>query len=689
MKVIFLFSLLLSVHSVFAQTFPTMPGGGVYGAGQYPPFSPGFGNIYDGVSTYPGAGGIGAGLSYGGGASTYNFQGSSQETLAVFNDPSQMAASYRNVKVNASCPLLTKTAREDGDMFSELKSFLSTAARSPNCSFGPQAQSSISMMENMINGGDGIGNGGGNKCYAKNVELINQRNLAYYYLQKDMVQGNSTSFGSCLSLVGSDYLPASADEKKKCIDKKYDAIIEENKAVCRELIAPQQVQNLVNQGLVNLEQLLNQVIANKDECGFDTKNLFKVTMNTFLKTQALSVVGPWGAVAGFGVDLVGNLLDKLFPSDAKKAAALMSEILSEETFEQNACLYYNIQQKMYCEERPVQVEVANPGCQNIAVSSDLLKLIQKFKDIKKITDTYNPMMPTGQMQPMQMTMPIPSDLSTERETELLPHFDDVAKYTISNESDLRERVKALPKMQQAREQAKLESFINKAKEYQAYDPSSDPNGINGKRITNEMAAFFTSQDPQVKMDLASFVVRTDPGSNLESIKQASINRTIEQMMAIQGKPQAPEESSRTLARYNKYKTGMASLAKQKFEERLEKQFQDFAKQVKYVSSKDRGVVDDSVAEGQLRNLVRHCSLMQEVYDPNLEGKIPKVCQKLSCSNNKLGWFIPQKDQSNYANFKAQYCDKSLSYQKTENDFINELKDKSGAKICGVKAESFF
>jgi len=122
---------------------------------------------------------------------------------------------------------------------------------------------------------------------------------------------------------------------------------------------------------------------------------------------------------------------------------------------------------------------------------------------------------------------------------------------------------------------------------------------------------------------------------------------------------------------------------------LEKQFKEFQTQVKFVNSKDRGVVKDPVAEGQLRNLIRHCSLLQEVYDPGLEGKIPPACQKLSCNTNKLGWFKPEKDKANLSSFKQQYCDKSLTFQKTEDDYVNELKNSDGAKICGTKVEDFF
>jgi hypothetical protein len=295
-------------------------------------------------------------------------------------------------------------------------------------------------------------------------------------------------------------------------------------------------------------------------------------MNTFLKAKALSVVGPWGAVAGFGADLVGNLLDKLFPSDAAKAAALMEEILNEETFEQNACLYFNIQQKMYCEDRPVEIKTPNPGCQNIAVTSDLMKLIQKYKDIKKVTDTYSsPLAPSSPYPGISMNMPgMPvSDISPEMESALLDHLDDLSKYAISNESDLRERVKALPKMQQSREQAKLEKFLGQMKAYQSYDPANDATGVDGKKIVAEIASFFMSKNADTQLDLSMFVVKTTSGTNVDSIKQKSISRTIEQLMAVQPESTSQNEKSRTMAKYNKYKLGMAALAKTKFEARLE------------------------------------------------------------------------------------------------------------------------
>lgn len=649
-----------------------------------------------------GALGGGIGGNYGG----YNFQGANQgESIPIFNETG--ASQYRTVKVNAKCPLLTTTSKEDTDLFSDLKNFLSTASKS--CSLAknvnpanpmmPATGPNVSLLETMINGENESGNNGmysgvsgaSIKCYSQNVELIGQRNMAYYLVEKKMVStsGSIRPFADCLTLTDESMQPASKEKQRACIAEKYENLVDENRMVCKEINAPKAIQAQINKGLLGVEDLLNQAIANKDECGFKSQDLFKVTMNTFLKAKALSVVGPWGAVAGFGADLVGNLLDKLFPSDAQKATALMEEILNEETFEQNACLYYNIQQKMYCEERPIEIATMNPGCQNIPVNSDLLKLIQKYKAIKKVTDAYHAAQPqqTPGLVSSRVAMPtsMKDDITTEFESELLEHMDEISNYAIASEAELKERVKSLPKVQQGREMTKIAKFVEKMKEYQKYDSVNDPTGEVGKKLMNEIAALFGNNS----WDVSMFVVRTTSGTKLESLKQKSIARTIEELMASKDMDPSPNESSRAMARFNKYKNGVTALAKSKFESRLEKQFKEFENQVKFVASKDRGVVNDSVAEGQLRNLVRHCSLLQEVYDPNLEGKMPKVCEKLSCNNNKLNWFIPQSNGANFSGFKQNYCDKSLSFDKTEGEFIKELKNPAGAKICGVKAENFF
>lgn len=668
--------------------------------------------------------GFGAGLSAGYGG-TGSFQAANQQSIPVFQNT---GAQYNSVKINSSCPLLTATSKEDSDLFSDLKSFLTTASNkcslsssgSNNMALNPYSgsgspSSNVSMFEAMVKGDSPSGYSSGTsvtsssvKCYSVNVELIGQRNLAYYYSEKKMVPGMQSPYSSCFTStsLSSGYdqygtttperpAVAALEKQKECISEKYESMVGENKIICKEINAPQSIQNQINKGIVGIEEILNQAISNKDECGFKTQDLFKVTMNTFLKAKALSVVGPWGAVAGFGVDLIGNLLDKIIPSDPQKATAFMEEILNEETFEQNACLYYNIQQKMYCEDRPVEVAAMGPNCQNITVTNDVLSLIQKYKTIQKITDTLIASSPVA--FPILMNspysnsgaLPAVSEVSTELESELVDHLDELANHAIASESDLRDRIKSLPKIQQGREQVKLDLFINKMKDYQKYSPDNDPTGQLGKKLINEISSFFTGKGGSEKWDISTFIVKTTPGTKLENLKQRSIARVIEGMLASQKENKESAESSRTMARYNKYKSGVSVLSRDKFETRLDKQFKEFETQVKFVASKDQGKVMDSVAEGQLRNLVRHCTLLQEVYDPNLEGKIPKACQKLSCSNNSLEWFKPQVNQQNFTSFKMSYCDKSLSFQRIEDTFIKGLQDKAGAKICGIPVGNFF
>jgi len=116
---------------------------------------------------------------------------------------------------------------------------------------------------------------------------------------------------------------------------------------------------------------------------------------------------------------------------------------------------------------------------------------------------------------------------------------------------------------------------------------------------------------------------------------------------------------------------------------------ELKKQVLFISQKDKGVVNDLVSEGLLRNIVRHCMLMQEIYDSNLEGNIPRECAKINCEDKRLGWFESQKDQKNFEDYKKAYCDKSITYIKTEEKFMNDLRDKNGAKICNKSLNEFF
>ncbi len=661
------------------------------------------------TSMYPGFYGIGAGLNGGpgamGGGLNPNFTSSSGESVPMF-DSTRGGSNFNLIKPNASCPLLTQTIREDQDAFLDIKNYLTSVAKKPECSsalnpYGAMMNGqSVSMLESLL----GSNSTGGVKCYSKNIEQISSRNMAYYYAEKEIEQSMSSPYSSCsrsvLAIEKSG--PISVDAIKECITKKYEYLVEENLQICKEVAAPQAVQDQINKGMVDLERILVQSLSSQNGCGANAKDAFKTTINTFLKVKALSAVGPWGAMAGFGADLIGNLLDKIFPNDSQMASALMDDILNEENFEQNACLYFNVQQKMYCANQPLTINLPNGSCNNVNVNTDLLKLLENVKALNKVATSLKPTSGNGVGWPSEgivaggayapgnrigMMPPRGEEDLSNFESEL----DNLVKYALASESDIRSRVKTLPKIQQKKESVKLDQFYNLISSYQNYDSSKDNKGTVGQEILSSLHALVAGSDKTQRIDFEELVLKTTPGLKIDNLKQKGIANAIEQLLEKTSVTFSPSaETSRSMAKYNKYKNAMGQMARNQFESRLSKQFKEFETQLKFVSSKEAGKVNDIVTEGMLRNLVRHCTLMQEIYDPGIEGKMPKQCEKLGCGKtNKLNWFMPTKGGANLSQFKASYCDKSLGYKKIEDEYVKDLSAGSGAKICGKSPEDFF
>lgn len=663
----------------YDQSNATIPNGGIYSP------TGGFG------------GGIGSGvpgLGYSGNAG-YPSQGQTSGGIAISNSG---VNSYNIVKSNANCPLLTATAKDDQDTFGDLQNYFRAISQKSECAQnnlmgfnGPQQQ--ISQLESMLK----ASNSNGAKCYSKNVNMISNRNMAYYYVEKDMDISSMSPYYSCnASVLAAQALqkgiyPAptvTKDEIKECIKKKYESSVEENVAVCKEVVAPQIVQEEIDRGMVELERILVQTLTQPGPCAPKTQDTFKMVINTFLKTKALSAVGPWGSVAGFGADIIGSLLDKFFPSDAQKASALMGDILSEDNYEQNACLYLTIQQKMYCEDNPIKTEVPLLACQEMDVNKDVLKLIDSLKDLRKIAGTLSttPPLPQG-----YANFASPSAEQVDY-SKFEMNLDDFTKYAKASEPDIRARLKTLPKVQQAKELAKINQLYAMLDSYQNLDPANPESFSKGQMILTSLAELLLSTNKDKKIDFEDLILKTTPGLNTESIKLKGIANSIETMMASNSISSfsGSEEKSRSLAKYNKYKNAMGEMAQAQFKDRLDKQFTELKKQVLFVAKQENGIVNDSVSEGLLRNIVRHCVLLQEIYDPKLEGRIPEQCAKLNCgSENRFEWFSPKENSNNFTRYKNSYCSKNFSYSKVENRFISELKNKNGATICGKKVSDFF
>lgn len=689
MKTFFFLSILFST-SLWAE--PVVP---IYNYDQPNTTVPMSGGIYS-----P-SGGIGGGI--GSGVPGFGYSGnygspSQNPTDGGISISNSGVTSYNIVKANANCPLLTATAKDDQDTFGDLQNYFRAISQKSECAQnGPMGfnapQQQISQLESMLR----ASNSNGAKCYAKNVNMISNRNMAYYYVEKDMDINSMSPYYSCnasvlaIQALQKGIYPAptiTKDVIKECIKNKYENSVEENATICKEVVAPQIVQEEIDKGMIELERILVQTLTQPGPCAPKTQDTFKMVINTFLKTKALSAVGPWGSVAGFGADIVGSLLDKFFPSDAQKASALMADILSEDNYEQNACLYLTIQQKMYCEDNPIKTEVPLLTCQEMDVNKDVLKLVDSLKDLRKIAGSISTMSSPPQ-EYRNFTSP-PTEQVDYSKFEM--NLDDFTKYAKASEPDIRARLKNLPKVQQAKELAKINQLYTMLDSYQNLDPANPESLNKGQMILTSLAELLLSTNKDKKIDFEDLILKTTPGVNTESIKLKGIANSIETMMASNSaaSSSSPEEKSRSLAKYNKYKNAMGEMAQPQFKDRLDKQFSELKKQVLFIAKQENGVVNDSVSEGLLRNIVRHCMLLQEIYDPKLEGSIPDQCSKLNCGfENRFEWFSPKENSNNFTRYKNSYCSKNFSYAKVENRFISELKNKNGATICGKKVSDFF
>ncbi len=617
----------------------------------------------------------------------------------------QNAQAFNQVIVQTSCPMLTSVSTDEQEVLGELKNYLTKVSKKPNCSFSKQDtnplagnETNVTLLQKMLyNAGssDPMGASQANyKCYSKNVNLIGERNLALLYVDRNIAADAYNPYSSCLVDT-----TLSKEKRRECVITTYETKVLTNKEHCKQIDSPVETQKQIDSALVGIEQILNQAILNKDECGFKSDELFKITMNTFFKTKALSVVGPWGSVAGFGADLLSTLLDKIVPSDDKKASQFLNEIVSEENYEQNACLFYGLQQRMYCEQKPTLVFVPDFSCRQVTYNSDVEKLVKKYQEVKNIVGKMAAAKPYSMNfmpvtfpggNPMAMSGPN-ADKNPEKDLQevVASSLDELSELASFPKEDLLARVASLPKLQQAKARKNIEGFFTLIFNYKSYDPSKDADGKIGAMLISSFVPYFQSGTDQ-ELDLLSFIVKTTPGSKLEQLKQLNLNKAIENILSKQDKGRSPAEGSRLQAKFNKYKAAVTNVSQSTFESRLERQFKDFENQMKFVLEKDKGIVSDPIVEGQMRNLIRHCTFMQEVYDPKLEGRMPKICERLTCQKeNRLNWFQPSSDKQNYSAYKEAYCDKTLLYRATEEKYVKELKDPSGAKICGKKAADFF
>lgn len=585
----------------------------------------------------------------------------------------------RVVRPQADCPFLTMAPKDDQDLFGDLKNYLSSFSLKSECSQnnatmqgGKQTLSALESMLNRTNSTD-------TNCYSSNVSKVSDRNVAFYYVQNNIDIPFTSPYSECnsgtLSLKLGLTTPATSNQISDCVNSKYDFLVMENSSICRETIVPKMVEEQMGKTLQELEGLLVSAIKQTGPCSPKPIDAMKMTMNAFLKIKSLSVIGPWGMVAGFGADIMSTIMDKFFPNDSERAGALLEDILNEENYEQNACLYLNVSQKIYCYDKPSLVMVPEVNtCDQKAVNENLVKLIQEIESVKKTAEAGNPGLG-----------------SHEDNSGIENSMSDLSKYLKASEDEIRARVKKLPKIAQALELKKVNKIFSLLKDYEELDPTKDDAVEKGHKILEDFGKLFLSANSSERFDIENLIFKTTPGENPDRLKQIGIAKSVEKFLAQNEKILRPnEERSRSFAKYNKYKNAMGELANIQFKKRLQKQFSEFKEQVLYVSQHENGKVPDLVSEGLFRNIIRHCTLMQEIYDPDLKGIVPEECQKLNCQNeNRFEWFSSTPGNDNLSLFKKQYCDKNFGIKRIEDQFLKELKDPSGARICGKKVEDFF
>jgi len=243
--------------------------------------------------------------------------------------------------------------------------------------------------------------------------------------------------------------------------------------------------------------------------------------------------------------------------------------LSEDNYEQNACLYYTIQQKMYCEDQSITTNTSPLVCSEVNVNKDFMNLLSYVEDIKKVSTTMSSNEQAASMfpAPIQETRP---NLSNFEEK-----ISDLTKYAKASEEDIRQRLKTLPKIQQAKELSKINEMYQLLDAYQNLDVEQIGSVQEGQRILEGLSRLFLSTNKDQHINFEELIFKTTPGINLDLIKQKGIANAVENLLVRNSISSVGKvEKSRSLAKYNKYKNAMAEMAQDQFEDRLEKQFEE-------------------------------------------------------------------------------------------------------------------
>lgn len=559
--------------------------------------------------------------------------------------------------IDTECPFTTALSKLDQNFFENLQNYFKTISNNPECSqTSKDGMQTISDLKSIMSTDEA-------KCYTLNIYQTKLRDSALANNEKGIEIDSSSPYNECSSGTISKIIgqPISKDKTSKCIADFFQNKLQE----CKSVKISQSVQDKISKGMGDLQNIVSSNISTSSKCGVKAQDSINMVMNT---AKTISAFLPWGAVAGAGIDLVNTAVDKYFSGEVQEVSNMMDTLLGEETYESNACLYYGLQQKLYCADKGLTVVSADPLCVKNNSDNGIVKLLENVDEIKKATAEV-----------------VDSGVETDLEdtSYLESNIDDLIKYAKSSEQDIRNRIIVLPKVNQARELQKVNYFYKLLNVYQLSNRDT-PAGVDvGEKALKEIMPLLYSTDPNVKINFDQLIFSTTPNLKMEIIKKRGI------VFALKNSQVKNIEDSRRVAKLSKYKDSMNSFAQVEMKNYLVQSFDEFIKQITQLSKNKNSFENDLVSEGMLRNIVRHCVMMQEIYDPLFEGKIPDQCARMNCGiENRMHWFSPKDGQNNVDQFKKSYCEKVSTYKEIENQYVKELKNNSGAKMCGVNIINF-
>jgi hypothetical protein len=550
-------------------------------------------------------------------------------------------------KIPNSCPFSVSISKDDRELFNELQNYFQMLNNNPECAqASAEGMKTVEELKSLMTSNEG-------KCFTNNIKQTKLRDAALASIDKGLNIDSSSPYKDCNF--------GSKDKMSSCVNTKFSTHTQD----CKGVAISQPIQDKLTKGMGDLQKIVSKNEASKGKCGAKDDETLSVVMDT---AKTISGFIPlWGTVAGVGISLVDSAIDNYKANDAQEMANTMDALLNKDNYERVACMYYSLQQKIYCVDESNKGIISDPRCLKDNSGKDLIRLLENVQEIKKATDEV-----VG-----------PGDSSNTADTSYLEaNIEDLTKYSLASETDIRERIKTLPKIQQAKELEKINFFFKMLTIYQ-YSNSDTELGINaGKRALDEIMPLLYSTDPSVRINFEHLVFKSNPGLKLDVIKQRGL------VFALKNFQKENVEESRRMAQLSKFKSTMNEVGQSDMKSQLIKKYDGFKGHLKSVMKENKGIVSDAESEGMLRDIVRHCALMQEIYDPQLEGKIPDQCANINCGNeNRLHWFIPKDSQNNTALFKKSYCEKSSNFRNIEDEYVKELKDSSGARMCGTKIEN--